>query len=172
MRKVQRKIDPKLEKMTTQQRAKSKVRTRGFELPTRPAGEFPELQVEEDFSTWSDAEVIHQMAVFARWAEFASTEMAMAETIEDRAERIFRRVRDETMISQPSGTVTAAKAIAGLSDAVIEAEEELASAKAYRRLVQSLLSNLDRSQSVLSRELTRRVGREGPERRDARWGRG
>lgn len=171
MREVRRKRSPKIEKHTTQVRAQQRLESRGMQKASRPAGEFPELLVEEDFSTWSDVEVVHQMGVFGRWAEYAATELASAEAIEEQAERIHRRLRDQRML-QESGTVTAAKAVAGLSDDVIEAEEEYASARAYRKLVQGVLANLDRSQSILSRELTRRVGREHPERRSAKWGGG
>jgi hypothetical protein len=49
------------------------------------------------------------------------------------------------------------------------ARERALEAYAARKLTQVVYANCERVVALISRELTRRVGREGPERRNARW---
>lgn len=129
---------------------------------------------DDDYAEWSDHEVIREMQTFVRWADYLTVQLALAEITEAASERIYRRVRDLAMlrIDAPKGQVQRAKADASLTDEVLEAEEEAAQAKAYRKIVAGLCENVERDAALLSRELSRRIGRDGPERRDRRWGGG
>lgn len=172
MARVRRVPEPTVERIKDQERAKDRARKRGLRLPERPEGEVPVLTAPDgDLGEWSDGVLMTQFTLFTRWADHLNVEVALAEITEATAERIFRRIRDVAMlgVSPARGQVTAAKAAAGLSAEVIEAEDEAASAKAYRKLVQSLYENVERDASLLSRELTRRLGRDPYERRERRW---
>ena len=169
---MRRRPDPRVEKIRDQERAREQLETKGLRIPSRPKGESPEIDPDDDYAAWSDHEVIAEMQVFTRWADYLVVQLALAEASEATAERFHRRVRDVAMlqIEAPKGQILAAKAAAALSDEVIEAEDEAAQAKVYRKLLEGLYENVIRDAALLSRELTRRVGREGPERRDRRWG--
>lgn len=169
---MNRRTSPRIEKIRTQERAKDRAMKQGMKIPTRPRGEFPELQEDDEYGEWSDHEVIKEMQTFTRWTDYLTVQLALAEITEATADRISRRVRDVAMlqVDAPKGQVLMAKADAGLSAEVVEAEEEAAQAKAYRKLVAGLCENVERDAALLSRELSRRIGRAGPERRDGRWG--
>ena len=169
---MRKRRDPRVEKIRDQERAREQLETKGLRIPSRPKGEFPEINPDDEYGEWSDHEVIAEMQVFTRWADYLVVQHALAESSEAAAERFYRRVRDVAMlqIEAPKGQVQRAKAEAALSDEVAEAEDEAAQAKVYRKLLEGLYENVTRDAGLLSRELTRRVGREGPERRDRRWG--
>lgn len=167
-----RKLSPKIEKIRTQERARERAQLKGMTIPEKPKGTSPQIDEDDDYGEWNDHEVIAEMQTFTRWADYLNVQLALAEATEATAVRIARRIRDLKMLSIEAGRgeVMRAKADAALSAEVVEAEEEEAQAKAYRKLMQSLYENLERDAALFSRELTRRVGRAGPERRADRWG--
>jgi hypothetical protein len=68
-----------------------------------------------------------------------------------------------------SKSVTAAKAKVFEDPDYLAAKEKQEQAYAYRKISQTLHETADKRATVLSRELTRRVGREPRESRAGRW---
>lgn len=165
---MKRKMDPKIEKIRSQERAKARIEREQLQLPDRPREErVPEL--EEDLADLSDADLMDELAIHTRWANYLNTQVALAEITEMSAERILNQVRNRARARSSGGSVTEHKAKADLDEDVLEAAEEFENAKSYRKLLTSLYENTSSNASAVSRELTRRVGREGPERRDRKW---
>ena len=169
---LKRRPDPELEQIRDQEAAKEKLLRKGLPIPRRPKGDFPEIHVDDEYGEWTDEQVIAEMQIFTRWADYLTVQLPLAEAAESTADRVHRRIRDLKTLSQdaPKGQVTLAKMSVALSEEVVEAEDVAAQAKAYRKLVAGLLENVTRDASLLSRELTRRVGRDSFERRERRWG--
>lgn len=169
---MRRRPDPRVTQTTMANEAMAKLARKNLRLPKQPRDEMPELRPDDDLGEWSDHDVIAEMTTYTRWADYLTVQVALAVTSEETAERFYRRTRDLKMIEvdAPKGQVQRAKAEAGLSDEVVEAEDVYAEARAYRKLIEGLYENVTRGAALLSRELTRRTEREGPERRDRRWG--
>ncbi|MFD6934604.1 hypothetical protein ACFWAP_00415 [Streptomyces goshikiensis] len=66
-------------------------------------------------------------------------------------------------------SVTAQKAAAASDEDVVEADEEYRGAYAIRKLTEAIYNGADRKSAVVSRELTRRIGRNDREGRANRW---
>lgn len=109
---------------------------------------------------------------FLAWENFVAEELVRAEIEELRAEN-SKRITEarftagfETELK--TGRVTAAKAAARLDETVEAAEDRYVMAYAMRKVLQEQQASLARTSSFLSRELSRRIGREPVERRGAR----
>lgn len=114
------------------------------------------------------------MALFAEyvaWQNYAATEFAMAEVTEEKAEANVKRVSaQELILANPkAGTVTTAKAGITLSSDWEKAEQDRLNAYAARKMTQVVLQNCERCAALISRELSRRIGATGVERRQMRW---
>jgi hypothetical protein len=66
-------------------------------------------------------------------------------------------------------SVTAQKAAAASDEEVLEADAEYRKNYAVRKLTEAIYSGADRKAAVVSRELTRRIGRSDRESRVTRW---
>ena len=104
------------------------------------------------------------------WTNYAATNLAQAEVEETRADADLRYQEAVVFTKAPnSSTVTTTKAHALLTKPVGEARMRLTNAYAARKLAAVMYNNCDRIVNLISRELTRRVGRESTERRNMRW---
>jgi hypothetical protein len=66
-------------------------------------------------------------------------------------------------------SVTAQKAAAASDEEVLDADAEYRKNYAVRKLTEAIYSGADRKAAVVSRELTRRIGRSDRESRVTRW---
>lgn len=165
---MKRKTSPRVERIRTQERAKERLRKEGLTLPPRPEGD--QFEVPEGLADLSDADLMEELREHTEWTNYLSTALVLAEITEESAETIWKRIQTETMLRLTTGeTVTEMKARAALSEDVQDAEDEYRSAKAYRKLLQGIYESSERKASNISREITRRVGRDGPDRRSMRW---
>ena len=73
-------------------------------------------------------------------------------------------------IRNKGGSVSAMKASALADDGLVAAKEAEQEAYAYRKLVEALYSAVDGKSFVVSRELTRRIGRNDRDRRQEKYG--
>jgi hypothetical protein len=105
------------------------------------------------------------------WAAYMGTQLAVAEVDERHDLSVVERCRAISTSANSGGktTVTAAKAQAYNDPEFLESTEKAATSHAYRKLVEALYNATDRKAQVLSRELTRRVGREPRENRRDRY---
>lgn len=169
---VKRKTSPRIEKIRAQERAKERLKREGISLPPEP--DVDQSEVPEELADLSDEDLMEELREKTEWVNYLSVKMAEAELVEETAETIRDRLKSRVMLEleeeQPKGTsVTELKARAALSDDVLEADDEYRAARAYRKLLVPIYESAERRASNISREITRRVGRDGPDRRSARW---
>lgn len=97
-------------------------------------------------------------------------QLAAATVSEKYAEEALAKHRALSAVANKTEkTVTAAKARAYEDpefEAAIEAENK---AYSYRKIIEAIYNNTERKAAVLSREITRRVGRNDRESRGNRW---
>ena len=142
--------------------------SQGIALPEKPRHAVPALP--EDPTALSDSELMSQFSATQAWAEFQSVQLAAAMVSEKFAEEALAKHRAIAAVANKTEkTVTAAKARAYEDpefEAAIEAEIK---AYSYRKMIESIYNNTERKAAVLSREITRRVGRNDRESRGNRW---
>lgn len=102
------------------------------------------------------------------WQNYLATQVAQAEIVEAEAEAHLKTQEAIAMLNG-SKKVTEARAERDVDKAVVSARDEYLTAKAKRKLLQVTMENRERCVSLISRELTRRVGRESNNRRNDRW---
>jgi hypothetical protein len=112
------------------------------------------------------------MQLFARttaWVEYTGSRLAAAEVDEKSCADTLESHKALSAVRNASAkTVTQAKAMAHEDPEYIAAQEAKTAAYAYRKMVQALHASAELRNTLLSRELTRRVGRGD---REARAGR-
>jgi ABC-type nitrate/sulfonate/bicarbonate transport system substrate-binding protein len=108
---------------------------------------------------------------FTAWQNYAATQLAEAEVVEARADALVRFLEAKAMVTNWSkdDKVTVARAEILVSPEVEEARSRQLVAYAHRKMTQVIYTNCERSAALVSRELTRRVGRDPIERRNTRW---
>jgi hypothetical protein len=118
-----------------------------------------------------DGDLMKLFSEYVAWQNYAATEFAMSEVTEERAEAAYKRLAaQELVLANPAkGQVNTAKAGITLSPQVEKAEQERLNAYAARKMTQVVLQNCERCAALISRELSRRIGASGVERRQMRW---
>jgi hypothetical protein len=152
---------------TPSQRATKRLEREDLYLPPKPEGDVPALP--EDPTELADGELMSLFARMTSWVEYTGARLAAAEVDEKscvdtlEAHKALSAVRNSNQ-----KTVTAAKAKAYEDPEYVAAQEAKTAAYAYRKMLQAVYDSADRKNTLLSRELTRRVGRGD---REARAGR-
>jgi hypothetical protein len=102
--------------------------------------------------------------------EYTGGRLAAAEVDEKSCADTLERHKALSAVKNASEkTVTAAKARAFEDPEYVKAQEDKQTAFAYRRMLQTIYDSADRRATLLSRELTRRVGRSDRDSRASRW---
>lgn len=136
----------------------------------RPKHSIPDIP--DDITIASDEMLMEIFSRYVQWQNYSATQLAGADIEEERATRMVKRLEAEHMVlnwSQSKGVVTLSKALMATSDEINKAREEELAAYAHRKLTQVIYENCERTAAMISRELTRRLGREPYERRAGRW---
>lgn len=133
----------------------------------KPDFDFPDIP--RDITIVSDEHLMRMFAGFVAWQNYAATQFAEAEIVEARAEAHVRRLEAQGMLLSSAEKVTVARAELVNNPEVERARQELLIAYAHRKMTSVIYGNCERSAALISRELTRRVGREPVERRNQRW---
>lgn len=102
------------------------------------------------------------------WQNFFATQVAQAEILEAEAEAEMKIQEAMAMLSS-SKKVTEARVERDTNPKVIDTRKIYMQAHARRKMLQVSMENRERCANLISRELTRRVGREGNQRRSDRW---
>jgi hypothetical protein len=135
-----------------------------------PRYEIPEIP--DDVTIVSDDRLMQIFFRFVAWQNFAATEFAAAEVEEERADRLVRRMEAEYMVlnwGAAKDKVTLARAQQATDPKIDAAKQVQLNAYATRKMRQVVYENCAASAAALSRELTRRLGRDPMERRNMRW---
>lgn len=103
------------------------------------------------------------------WADYQSVQFAAAEVTEEWAEEDLAKHKAlSAVVNAGEKTVTAAKAKAYEDPEYIKVLEARKSAYSYRKMIEAIFKNTERKSAALSREITRRVGRNDRETRGNR----
>lgn len=130
-----------------------------------PDYEIPELPW--DITETSDALLMEHFSKQLAWQNYLATQVAQAEISEAEAEAHLKT--QEALVMLNGKKVTEARAERDVDENVLSARSDYLTAKAKRKLLQVTMENRERCVNLISRELTRRVGREGMSRRSDRW---
>jgi hypothetical protein len=110
------------------------------------------------------------MAQTTEWLAYMGATLAAAEVDESSAaDAVDKHKALSAVLNADAKTVTAAKAQAWTDDEFVAAKARLSEAYAYRKMLGALYEATDRKAVLLSREVTRRVGREPREQRVGRY---
>ena len=136
-----------------------------------PRYDVPEIP--DDVTIISDERLMQIFFRFVAWQNFAATEFAAAEVEEERTDRNVKFLEAQHMVlnwQSAKDKVTVARAQMAMDPEIEKAKNEQMAAYAQRKMRQVVYENCVASAAAVSRELTRRLGREAVERRTARWG--
>lgn len=108
---------------------------------------------------------------FTAWQNYAAYQFAEAEVDEERMNATVRYTEASLMVKRfgPSTKVTEIRAEIAVDPVVVVAKDEAFKAYAKRKLTKVIHDNCERCVFVVSRELSRRIGAAGSERRNSRW---
>ena len=113
------------------------------------------------------------MAMFSEmvsWTNYTATQLAQAEVEEERAEANVKYEEAVVFVRAPAGSkVTDVRAQMHMVSEVAAAKERMLLTYAHRKMTAVMYSNCERIVVLISRELSRRIGRDPQERRNARW---
>lgn len=137
-------------------------------LPDRPADRAPVLP--EDPTDLDDSDLMSLFVQMTNWSTYTGSLLAIAEVDESSADAEVKRLEALSAASNAGAkTVTEAKAKVFEDPEYVAAKELQRAAYGYRKITAALHEQAEKRATVLSRELTRRVGREPREARAGRW---
>jgi hypothetical protein len=138
-------------------------------LPVRPEGEIPELP--RDLADVPDRPLMELFSTYVQWNNYLDVIFVDAEVAEAQAETNVKIYEATSMTGwDPKDKVTFARAERDADPEMVRLRREFEQAKAYRKMLGVMSNNMERGAALLSRELTRRVGRAPVEGRLAGWG--
>lgn len=106
---------------------------------------------------------------YVAWENYLSTKVAECEGVEESLERVLAAT-EARALKDAAGKITDKRIDRDADPAVIKARDAVGSAKQERKGFIVLRDNVSRTSAFVSRELTRRVGREPYDRRDRTFG--
>lgn len=152
-----------LEMRKAAEEAEAALLKKGLYLPSKPAVEIPQLPT-EGLAELSDDHLMDLFSLLTRWADFLAGQVALAEIDERAQDAVVETAEATAMLADWGGKrddkVTIARATRTLDADVQEMRQEQATRYAYRKLTQVLFGNVERDATLVSRELSRRIGRQ------------
>jgi hypothetical protein len=141
----------------------------GGGLFDQPDYDLPDIPI--NITDVSDDILMRLFVEFTGWQNYAATQFAEAEVEEERASARVRFLEATGMVRSFGGKtkVTEVRAEIAVEPDVVKAKDEELAAYARRKLTKVIYDNCERSVFVVSRELSRRIGAAGSERRINRW---
>jgi hypothetical protein len=143
-----------------------------FSLPARPGSAPPEIP--RDLDGLSDADLMNLYREFMAWVSYSQSELVMAEIDEEKQSHKCRLSESTVLIGQwnsadKADRVTLAKARRDVDPIVVAQQEAYQTARAYRKLVETMFASCERGAQLLSRELSRRIGLGSKDNRITRY---
>lgn len=116
-----------------------------------------------------DTDLMEAFSEQIAWQNHLAVKVAEADIEEAEAEAHLDTVKAVAMLSAPTDKLNQQRLARDADEVVAQAKKDLRVVHARRKLLQVMMENRERAANLISRELTRRVGREGPQRRNDRW---
>lgn len=147
------------------------MRAVGLTLPSQPDDVVPRLP--RDITERTDAQLMQLLSEYTQHASWIGIVVAQSEIDETEAFNNMETLGAQIMVKNWGGTsadrVSLAKAYRETDAEYLKMRAAHAAAKAYRKMISRLYDNVEGEKFTVSRELTRRIGREPAERRRDRW---
>jgi hypothetical protein len=135
------------------------LQLQGFQFQTRMEMELP--NVPADITEIDDESLMQLFGELTAYANFLSVQFACAVIDEKNADQALDFEESKSYISSyeenKKDTVTIMKARMALDPNIVYLREGLSAKYAYRKLIEVMVNNIDRSTQLVSRELTRRT---------------
>jgi hypothetical protein len=156
--------------------AKAELEKSGYSVPGRPVIELPRLPI--NLTEITDDQLMELFSTIVRWLDHIGGWLVLHEVDERYAESTYDLVWSTVLSncvagqsgkSRSESSVTVAKAEATQNPDVRAARDNRDAVYARRKIFGLMMSNLERDSALVSRELTRRVGRHDRESRTDRW---
>lgn len=112
---------------------------------------------------------MHYFTAYTEWLNWADTMFASAESEEATLASMVDVKEAQAMASSMEKQVAQQKAFASRDEAVRTARSVWRDAKAKRKAIGIQVNALERNLNIISRELSRRIGREPNQRRQQRF---
>ena len=140
----------------------------GFTFSPKPDDEVPSLP--SDLGDLSEDLMMELFFQLTQWANYAAVQVTKAETEEDEAASRLKMAEAfyEIRNFEEGDKVTVIRKEGLLDPEIVDLRDHLARKKALRKMLSTMLGNIERSSAAVSRELTRRVGLSGPAGRAGR----
>lgn len=135
------------------------LQLQGFQFQTKMELVLPEVPA--DITELDDEELMQLFGRLTSYANFLSVQFACAVVDEKNADQELDLAESKNYISSYEAnkkeTVTIMKARMASDPTVINLREAVSAKYAYRKLIEVMVNNIDRSTQLVSRELTRRT---------------
>jgi hypothetical protein len=141
----------------------------GGSLFEQPEYDLPDLPV--NLTDINDDTLMELFVQFTGWQNYAAVQLAEAEVEESKAIADVKFLEAQGMVRNfgARSTVTQVRAATATTTEMERARTDELNAYAKRKLTKVIYENCERSVFVISRELSRRIGQAGGERRIGRW---
>jgi len=140
-------------------------------LPARPKLAVPEIPL--DLTDLHDKRIMELFALYVAWNNFFDVQRVTSEIEEANAETDLKVLEAVSLASGWEGPkesrITVLRAERDMDPEVMAARSRFDQAKARRKMMGVLCGNMERGAALLSRELSRRIGRAPVEGRAAGW---
>ena len=161
-------------------KAQQELARQQIHLPPKPE-ESPIIP--EELTELSDADLMTLFSKWTQWMNYTAAQLAIAEVDERFAEKVVEKFQAISLITErgalygdksttsaeKANATTYLKAKAWEDSVYVEARDAVEEAYAYRKLIKLKYDEADKNTALVSRELTRRVGRNDREGRNSKW---
>ena len=135
----------------------------------QPSYDLPDLPT--NVSDLTDDTLMELFVQFTGWQNYAAMQLAETEVNEEKEDARVRYLEASGMVRAfgPKVKVTEVRAEIALDPEIVKAKDDAFTAYAKRKMIKVIYENCERCVFVVSRELSRRIGAAGSERRTSRW---
>lgn len=144
------------------------LRSQGLKVHDKPPYDIPVIPT--DLTETADEDLMVLFSKLTAYADFISVQVSCAQVDERSLEKRLSSMESIKMLTsggKSENRVTFARAQVATDPEVIEVKDDIERAYAYRKLIESMASNIERDAALVSRELTRRTSTVN--RRSGRW---
>jgi hypothetical protein len=140
----------------------------GVLLPSEPPEPIPAVPI--DLAELADPHLMRLFSLYVAWNDYLDVLRVEAEVEEGNAEADLKLLEATSMAGWgPKDKVTFARAERDTDPEIVIARQRVTTAWSRRKVLMVLCGNMERDASLLSRELSRRIGRAPVEGRYAGW---
>jgi hypothetical protein len=145
-----------------------RLRGQDLDLPERPAE--TALHLPPDPTELDDSQLMILFTSLTGWLVYTGAKLAAAEVDEKFAAASLDLIEKRILVENAGAKrVADAKAMFASDIDYVVAREKASHAYAYRKMLGAVYTATDEKSKLISRELTRRVGREPRENRTSKW---